>query len=58
MLIRNRCIKLGTWSVRNLYQAGKLDNFIQEMENMRVDNLGIAETCYVEGGKLLKKIAQ
>ena len=55
---RDRYLKLGTWSARNLYQAGKLDNLTQEMENMRVDILGIAETHYVEEGKLLKKITQ
>ena len=52
---RNRCLKLGTWNVRTLYQAGKLDNLIQEMESMRLDILGIAETHWVEEGKIIKE---
>ena len=41
---RNRPLKIGTWNVRTLYQAGKLDNAIYEMNNMKLDILGIAET--------------
>ena len=52
---RHRCLKLGTWSVRTLYQAGKLDNLIQEMENMRLDILGISETHWVEEGKIINE---
>ena len=52
---RDRCLKLGTWNVRTLYQAGKLDNLIQEMENMRLDILGISETHWVEEGKIIKE---
>ena len=52
---RDRCLKLGTWNVRTLYQAGKLDNLIQEMENMRLDILGISETHWVEEGKSIKE---
>ena len=52
---RDRCLKLGTWNVRALYQAGKLDNLIQEMENMRLDILGISETHWVEEGKIIKE---
>ena len=55
---RNRCLKLETWNVRTLYQAGKLDNLMQEMKSMRLDILGIAETHWVEKGKLLQKITQ
>ena len=32
---RHRCLKLDTWNVRTQYQAGNLDNLMQEMESMR-----------------------
>ena len=52
---RNRCLNLGTWNVRPLYQAGQLDNLIQEMDSMRLDILGIAETHWVEEGNIIKE---
>ena len=51
---RNRCLKLGAWDVKTLYQAGKLDNFIQEMGSMRLDILGIAETHWVKERKFIQ----
>ena len=44
-----RCLKIGTWNVRTLYQPGKFQNLIQEMHNMNLDILGIAETHWTEG---------
>ena len=29
---RNRLLRIGTWSVRTIYQAGKLNNALKEME--------------------------
>ena len=49
---RGRCLKIGTWNVRTLYQPGKLENVIQEMQNMNLDILGIAETHWTEEGKI------
>ena len=34
---------VGTWNVRSLYQAGKLENVISEMKRLKVDILGMAE---------------
>ena len=48
---RGRCLKIGTWNVRTLYQPGKLANLIQEMENI---NLGIAETRWTDSGIIVK----
>ena len=36
------------------YQAGELDNAIQEMKKMKIDILGIAETRRTESGKIRK----
>ena len=41
---RNASLVIGTWNVRTLLQAGKLDNLIQEMDEMGMDIIGIAET--------------
>ena len=49
-----RNLVITTWIVRTLYQAGKLDNVIQEMKKMKIDILGIAETRWTESGKIRK----
>ena len=36
---RNKCLRIGTWNVRTLYQLGKLDNLMHEMENMHLDTI-------------------
>ena len=43
-------ITLGTWNVRSLHQAGKLENVLQEMSRMNIDVLGVAETFYDGAG--------
>ena len=45
---------IATWDVRALYQAGKLDNAIQEVKKMEIDILGIVETRWTESGKIRK----
>ncbi|GFS21212.1 craniofacial development protein 2-like [Elysia marginata] len=52
---RNAPLKIGTWNVRTLFQAGKFDNLLQEMKEMRVDILGISETRWTEEGMIDKK---
>ena len=51
---RDTPIWFGTWNVRTLYQAGKLDNAIREMEDMKLDVLGISETRWTKSGKIFK----
>ena len=41
---RTQKLKLACWNVRTLYQKGKLDNLVQEMDRMKINILGIAET--------------
>ena len=50
--IQERKLVITTWNV--IYQAGKLDNAIQEMKKMNIDILGIAETRWTESGKIRK----
>ena len=50
--VRNRNImRIGTWNVRTLYQKGKLDNVVQEMNRMRINILGISETRWTGSGE-------
>ena len=51
---RSRCLKIGTWNVRTLYQPGKLDNLIREMENIDLDILCLAEIRWTDSGKIIK----
>ena len=44
-------IKLATWNVRALYQAGGLDNLKQEMQALDIDILGVCETRWTGNGK-------
>ena len=55
---RGRCLKIGTWNVRTLYQPGKVENLIQEMQNMNLDMMGIAETQWTEEGKIIQETTQ
>lgn len=48
-------LRIATWNVRSMWQAGKLDNVIQEMETMRLDILGLCETRWTGCGIVHKK---
>ena len=52
---RGRCLKIGTWNVGTLYQPGKFENLIQEMQNMNLGILRIAETHWTEEGKIIQE---
>ena len=52
---RRGCLKIGTWNVRTLYWPGKFENLIQEMQNMNLDILRIAETHCREEGKIIQE---
>jgi len=36
---RGKPLIIGTWNVRTLYKAENLDKGIQEMKNMKLDNI-------------------
>ena len=52
---RGDFLKLATWNVRTLHQLRKLENAIIEMEEHKIDILGIAEMRWTESGSLNKK---
>ena len=49
-----KLLNIGTWNVRTLYQPGKLDNLIQELNHMKIDIVGISETRWTDTGKIVK----
>ncbi|KAG1682425.1 Craniofacial development protein 2 [Nymphon striatum] len=55
MKTRKLGLRTATWNVRSMWQAGKLDNVIQEMETMRLDILGLCETRWTGCGTIQKK---
>ena len=52
MKTRGRILKIATWNVRILYQAGKFDNILQEMmDRLILDILELSETRWTDDGK-------
>ena len=49
---RGRTLCIGTWNVRTMFQAGKIDNIVQEMTWMNNDILGLCETRWTDNGKV------
>lgn len=50
------CYNLATWNVRGLHKEGKLAGIIQEMEEMKVSILGMAETYWKDSGEFITTI--
>ena len=51
---REGLLKLGTWNVRTMYQAEKLDNSTQEMKSNNIKLLGVAEIRWFDSGRMDK----
>lgn len=41
--ISRLAVRIATWNVRSMYEAGKLANAIQEMNRMNIDIMGVSE---------------
>ena len=45
-------LTIGTWNVRTLYAAGKLDLLMEEMKNYEWDILGLREVRWTKSGEI------
>ena len=46
-------LRIGTWNVRTMYQAGKFENVKAEMNRCHIDVLGISEVRWLQSGKII-----
>lgn len=49
-----RTHRIGTWNVRSLFMAGKLDNAVREMHRLKINILGLSEVRWPGSGKCQK----
>ena len=51
ILSTKRTLKIGSWNIRTLYQAGKLTNVVNEMIRYKLDILGLSEVRWDNAGE-------
>ena len=51
LLKSKNTIRVGSWNVRTLYQAGKLQQVLREMENYKVEVVCVNEARWIDSGK-------
>lgn len=51
-------VRIGSWNVRTLYQLGKTAQLCREMENYKIDILGVSECRWTGIGKLTLQTGQ
>lgn len=47
----NKSLRIGSWNVRTMYEAGKTLQIQKEMERYRLNILGISETHWIQSGQ-------
>ena len=53
MIIVFFTLRIGTWSIRTLYQAGMPANVLKEMKRMKLHILGICESRWTDAGSIV-----
>ena len=46
-----RSLRIASWNVRTLYEAGKCAQATREMQRYRLDILGVSETHWIQSGQ-------
>ena len=46
-------LKMATWNVRTMYQAGKLENIVLETKRMGIDIMGLTEVRWLQSVKIV-----
>ena len=54
--LSDACYNFSTWNERSLLEKGKMAGVIQEMEEMKTDILGLAETWWKDNGVFMTSI--
>ena len=52
---RNRMLRIATWNVRSLNKPGVYENVCREMDDMRLDILGLSEARWVGSGSVMER---
>ena len=52
LLTPRTTIKIGTWNVRTMFEAGKAQQIANEMSRYKISLLGISETRWTKSGRL------
>lgn len=48
--LKDNIWRIGTWNVRSLYVAGKVQNLLQEISRLKVDIMGVSEVKWTSSG--------
>ena len=47
----NKSLRIASWNVRTMYEAGKTSQVTNEMRRYKLDILGISETYWIQSGQ-------
>ena len=47
----NKSLRIASWNVRTMYEAGKSSQVSQEMKRYRLHILGVSETHWIQSGQ-------
>ena len=53
---RNRQMRIATWNVHILYEAGAMNELVKEMDKYKIDICALQENRWPEKGNVIKRI--